>query len=110
MQKTKDLYTQFAATIDLRKYFSKHCRVAGKHMDNRWKYVRDDFCYLLDHWFDVGIFLLDNCIFELRFNNSKDPKNGSDELDLSYWENWKRDAIKRKRVLCAFDTYRRAQR
>ncbi|CAG8850765.1 5968_t:CDS:2, partial [Gigaspora margarita] len=35
------------------------------------------------------IFLLDNCIFGLRFNNSKDPKDGSDELDLSYWENWK---------------------
>ncbi|CAG8816960.1 17016_t:CDS:2 [Gigaspora margarita] len=59
MQKTEDLYTQFATTVDLRKYFSEHCR---------------------------AFFLLDNCIFGLRFNNSKDP---SDELDLSYWENWK---------------------
>ncbi|KAF0476420.1 hypothetical protein F8M41_024385 [Gigaspora margarita] len=50
MQNTEDLYTQFATTVDLRKYFSEHCRAASKFMDNRWKYVRDDFCYLLDHW------------------------------------------------------------
>ncbi|KAF0476418.1 hypothetical protein F8M41_024383 [Gigaspora margarita] len=36
-----------------------------------------------------SIFLLDNSISGIRFNNSKDPKDGSDELDLSYWENWK---------------------
>ncbi|CAG8843234.1 29495_t:CDS:1, partial [Gigaspora margarita] len=44
-------------------------------MDNPWKYVRDDFCYLLDHGFDVSIFLLDNNISGIRFNNSKDPKD-----------------------------------
>ncbi|CAG8609894.1 45812_t:CDS:1, partial [Gigaspora margarita] len=90
MQKAEDLlYNQFAKTDDLRKYYSEFCRLAGKHMDNPWKYVRDDFRYLFNHWFDVGIFLLDNSIFGIRFNNSKDPNDGSDELDLSYWENWK---------------------
>ncbi|KAF0365671.1 hypothetical protein F8M41_013728 [Gigaspora margarita] len=92
MSKTENLYTKFAKTDDSRnmsKYYNACCRVAGKHMDNPWKYVREDFTYLFIHWFDIVIFLLDNSIFGLRFNNSKEPKGGSDELDLSYWANWK---------------------
>ncbi|CAG8715542.1 24454_t:CDS:2 [Gigaspora margarita] len=37
------------------------------------------------------IFLLDNSIFRIRINNSKDPNDGSDELDLSYWTNCKKE-------------------
>ncbi|CAG8640283.1 7370_t:CDS:1 [Dentiscutata erythropus] len=99
MSKSENLYTKLPKTDDSRNMpnatkvdkncYNAFCMVAGDHMDNPWKYVRQDLCYLISHWFDIIKFLLDNSIFGIRFNNSKIPKGGSDELDLSYWENWK---------------------
>ncbi|CAG8772704.1 2924_t:CDS:1 [Cetraspora pellucida] len=73
----------------MRLYYNTCCKVAGEHMDNPWKYVREDILFLIFHWIDVIKFLLDNSIFGIRFNISKNPDRGADELDLSYWRNWK---------------------
>ncbi|KAF0441718.1 hypothetical protein F8M41_003764 [Gigaspora margarita] len=62
--------------------------VAGEHMDNPWEYVRQDLWFLITHWWDVIKFLLDNSIFGIRFNYSKEIKGGCDELDISELRNW----------------------
>ncbi|CAG8808514.1 16028_t:CDS:2, partial [Racocetra fulgida] len=62
-----------------------------EHMDNPWKYVREDILFIIYHWIDVIKFLLDNSILGIRFNAPKDPHKGIDELDLSYWSNWKKE-------------------
>ncbi|CAG8805242.1 12712_t:CDS:1 [Racocetra persica] len=76
-------------TPKLTEYYNQCCMVAGEHMDNPWKYVREDILFIIYHWIDVIKFLLDNSILGIRFNDPRDPHKGINELDLSYWNNWK---------------------